>query len=127
MLLEVIPLGSPPSCTSQKEPSSPPQFGGEGNLPGHSTEKRSYWFFLKIARLLPIPKCRNTFITLPHICKSLEDKSMVIHSKNLFLFPSVYPGTEYTSAPIWKEILLICFESYKCIPCFHLGRVDRGM
>ena len=42
---------------------------------------------------------------------SLEDKSIFVHSKKAFLFPSVWPGTEYTRALIWKKNLLICFES----------------
>ena len=37
---------------------------------------------------------------------------MIVHSKKAFLFPSVWPGIEYTRALIWKKSLLICFECY---------------
>ena len=49
---------------------------------------------------------------------------MLFHSKKTFLLPSVWSGTEYTWALIWKKSLLICFESYQSIPYSHTGGVD---
>ena len=51
---------------------------------------------------------------------------MLVNSKKAFLFPSVWPETEYPWAFTWKKSLLICFESYQGIPYSHTGRVDRG-
>ena len=42
MLLRVISQCRFPSCTLQKRPFSPLQFGQEDNLPGHSIESRAY-------------------------------------------------------------------------------------
>ena len=50
---------------------------------------------------------------------------MLFHSKKASLLPSVWPGTEYTWALIWKKSSLICFESYHGIPYSHTGRVDK--
>ena len=41
----------------------------------------------------------NTFIIVkitPHVRDSLEDKSMLVHSKKAFLLPSVCSQTEHT-------------------------------
>ena len=54
-----------------------------------------------------------------------EDKSMIVYCKKLFLLPSVWPGTEYSWALIWKRSLLICFESYPGIPYFHTGSKQK--
>ena len=40
--LGVISQWGPPSCTLQKRPSSPLQFGPEENIPGQSIESRAY-------------------------------------------------------------------------------------
>ena len=72
----------------------------------------------------------NTFIIvkiLPHGRDSSEDKSMLFHSKKAFLLPVVWPGTEYTRTLIWKNSLLVCFESYQSIPYIHTGRVDSDV
>ena len=71
----------------------------------------------------------NTFIIvniIPYVRDSSQDKSMLFHSKKAFLFPSVWPGTEYAWALISKskKSLLICFESYQGILYSHTGRVD---
>ena len=58
VLLGEISQYAPPSCTLQKRPFSPLQFGQEENIPGHSTEGRTYWYVLKLARVLPIPTGR---------------------------------------------------------------------
>ena len=70
----------------------------------------------------------NTFITanITPTCKSLENKSMLVHTKKTFLLSSFWPETDYTSAPIWKKSLLICSESYQGISYSNTGRVDRG-
>ena len=52
---------------------------------------------------------------------------MLFHSKKALLLPSVWPGTEFTWALIWKKSLLICFESYEGIPYSNTGRVDRNL
>ena len=52
VISQCAPLPSPPL---QKRPSSPLQFGHEENIPGYSTERRAYWFVLKITRVFPIP------------------------------------------------------------------------
>ena len=63
-----------PSCTLQKRPSFPHQFGQEENMPGHSNlpgpphgtdsledslghsfERKAHWFVWKAARVFPIP------------------------------------------------------------------------
>ena len=54
VLLEVISKSSPPSCTFQKRPSSPLQFDLEENIPELSTERRTYWFVWKMAKVFPI-------------------------------------------------------------------------
>ena len=104
----------PPSCTLQKRTSSLLHFGQEENISGHSTERRAYefatgragfgWWTLLYQQTLP-----------PHERDSLDDKSMLVHSKKAFLLPSVWSGTEYTQALIWKKSLLICFENYQCM------------
>ena len=53
--LGVISQCGSPSCAFQKKPSVSLQFGQEENIPGHLTERRAYWFVLKIAKVLPIP------------------------------------------------------------------------
>ena len=43
----------------------------------------------------------NTFIIvniIPHVRDYLEDNSMLVHCKRVFLLSSVWPGTEYTLA-----------------------------
>ena len=137
MLLGVISQCGSASCTLQKRffaSSSPLQFGQEENILGHAIEKRAYWFVLKTARLFPILTSRNrmmnTFVIVnitPHIRDSVEDKSMLAHSKKAFLLPSIWPGIEYTRVLIWKKTLLICFESYQGIPFSHACRVDRNV
>ena len=66
VLLGLFSQCNPPSCTLQKRPSSPIQFGREENIPGHPTERRAYWFILKIANIFSIPASRmmNTFIII---------------------------------------------------------------
>ena len=120
-------------------PSPPLQFGQEKNIPAHSVERRAYWFALKTARVFPILTSRNrtmnifiilTIITItlpPHVRDSLENKSMLFHSKKANFLPSVWPKTKYTWALILKESLLICFQSYQGISYSHTGRVDRNM
>ena len=118
-----------PSCTHQKMPSSPLQFGQEENIPGHSIERRAYWFILKIVRMISIPTSRirmmNTFI----IVNIIHTYKRFPNPKKVFLLPSVWPRTEYTWALIWKKNLLqlICFQSYQGIPYSHRGRVNRTL
>ena len=64
-------------------------------------------------------------ITPTYIRDSSWDKSMLFHSKKALLLPSVWPGTKYTSALIWKKSLLICFESYQGIPYLFPYRQSR--
>ena len=103
------PLLHPP----KKKPFSPLQFGPEENIPGHSVERRAYWFVLKIFRVFPIPTGRVqikwwALLTLPlHVRNSLEDKSMLVHSKKAFLLSSVWPGAQCTWALVWKRSSLI--------------------
>ena len=59
VLLGVISRCGFPSCTLQKRPSSSLQFCQEENIPGHSIERRAYWFVLKISRMFPISMSRN--------------------------------------------------------------------
>ena len=65
-----------PLSSTFKRPYSPIQFGQEENIPGHSTERRAYWFILKIARLFLIPSSRNrtinTFIIVNFTFSPLE-------------------------------------------------------
>ena len=42
VLLVVISKRASLSCTLQKRPSSPLQFGKEENIPGHSIKRRAY-------------------------------------------------------------------------------------
>ena len=63
ILLGVISECGTPSCTPQKKPSSPFQFGQEEDIPGHSVERRTYWFILKIARMFPILLSKNRMIS----------------------------------------------------------------
>ena len=58
VLLGEISQCAPPSYTLQKRSLSPLQFGQKENIPGHSTEGRTYWYVLKLARVLPIPTGR---------------------------------------------------------------------
>ena len=55
MLLGVISRCSPASCTLQKRPSSPFQFGQEENMPGHSFERKAYLFVLNTDSVFSIP------------------------------------------------------------------------
>ena len=57
---------TPLLASFKKRPSYPLQFGQEENTPGHSIERRAYWFILKIASIFSIPASRmmNTFITI---------------------------------------------------------------
>ena len=55
--------------------SSPLQFGQEENIPGHSIERRTYWFILKIARMFPFPLSRNKIMS-SFITPSPRDKTM---------------------------------------------------
>ena len=72
VLLGLISQCDPFSCIRQKRPSSSFQFGQEENIPGHSSERRVYWFVLKIARVFPIHTSRNrmmntfTIVTITH-------------------------------------------------------------
>ena len=58
VLLVVFSQCDPPSCTLQKRPSSPLQFGQEENITGHPTGRRAYWFVLKIAGMFSVPQSR---------------------------------------------------------------------
>ena len=71
---QVLSQYGPPSCTLQKRPFSPLQFGQEENIPEQPTERRAYWLILKNARMFSIPMSRNrtmdTLITVkitPHL------------------------------------------------------------
>ena len=55
-LLCVISQCASPSCTLQERPSSPLQFRQEENIPGHSTERRAYWFVLKLPGCCLFPR-----------------------------------------------------------------------
>ena len=105
-------------------------------------ESRAYWFILKIARMFHIFTSRNrmtiTFIivsnsinpTCGHVSVvmwSCQVYSMLFQSKKTILFPSVWPGPEYTWALICKKSSLICFKSYQGIPYSHTGKVDRNV
>ena len=98
-------------------------------------ESRTYLSTLKIVRMFPILTSRNrlinTFIIVDitptcNVRDSSWDKSMLFCSKKESLLPSVWPGTEYTWALIWKKTLIICFESYQGIYP-HTGRVDMNL
>ena len=53
-------------------------------------------------------------VNITPTCKRCSwDKSMLFHSKKALLLPTVWPGTEYTWALIWKKSLLIYVESYQ--------------
>ena len=134
MLLGLISLCCPLSCTPQKRSFFSFQFGPEENITGHSFKMRAYWFVLKITRVFPIPTGRLGIgswtlicylILPPHVRYSFEDKSKLVLSKKAFLLPSVWPGIEYTWALIWKKSLMICFENYQGLPYSHTGRIDR--
>ena len=118
-----------PSCTHQKMSSSPLQFGQEENIPGRSIERRAYWFILKIVRMFSIPTSRNRMMNTFIIVNIIHSYKRFPNPKKAFLLPSVWPGTEYTLALIWKTSLLplICFQSYQGIPYSHRGRVDRSL
>ena len=88
-------------------------------------ERRAYWFFWSLSWCFLFP--RVGIALPPHVRDSLEDKSMSFLSKKVFLLPSVWPGTKYTWALIWKKSLLICFGSYQGILYSHTGRVDRNV
>ena len=115
--------------------SSPFQFCREENLPVRSTERRAYWFSLKIARMFLILESRNrmmnTFIIVninPHVRDSLDDKSMLSTPKrHSFSLQQNTLETEYTWALIWDKSLLICFERYQGIQYSYTGRVDRNV
>ena len=84
--------------------------------------------------MVPNPTSRNRMVNtftivniIPHVRDSLEDKSILFHSKKVFFLPSVWSGTEYTWALIWKKSLLTCFEGYQVILSSHTGRVDRNV
>ena len=89
-----------------KKPSSLLQLGQEENVPQHSTERRTYWFILKIARMFPIPLSRNrmmsSFIIVNIIPSPQRQDYAFPHSKKSFLLPSVLQGTEYTWTLIWR-------------------------
>ena len=57
----------------------------------------------------------------PHVKDSLEDKSMIVHSKEAFLVPSFWPWTEHTWTLTWKKSLMIWFKSYQGISYSHIG------
>ena len=123
MLLGVIKQCGPPSSTFQKRRSSPLQFGQEDNIPGHSMERRAYWFILKIARMFSIPTNRNrmmnTFIIVNitlHVWNSLKDKSMLFHSKKA----RIYLGT------FLKEDLTNLFSNLPGYFYSHTSRVHRN-
>ena len=55
----------------------------------------------------------NTFIMVtltPHVRDSSYDQSMLFHSKKALLFPSVWPGTEYTSTLIQEELTKLLWK-----------------
>ena len=54
VLLVVIAQCSPLFCTFQKRPLYPLQIGQIENIPGHSVERKAYWFVLKVPRVFPI-------------------------------------------------------------------------
>ena len=68
----------------------------------------------------------NTFkiVSITPTCKRW-DKFMLFRSKNALLLPSVWPGTEYTWALIWKKSLIHLFESYQGIPYLLPYRQSR--
>ena len=51
----------PPFLHHSKKPSSSLQFGQKENIPGHSIERRAYWFILKIGRMFLILRSRNNY------------------------------------------------------------------
>ena len=66
----------------------------------------------------------NNFIIdniTPYVIDSLENKSMFVHFKNVFLFTSLGHSFE-----IRAYGLLLCFERYQGILYSRTGRVDRG-
>ena len=126
VLLGVISQCGFPFWTLHKKTFLSLYFGQKENILEHSIESRAYWFILKIVRVFPILTSRNrtmsTFIIAkfsPHVRDSSKDMSMLFHSKEAFLLPSVWPGTEFTWALIYKKSLLICFESHQGIPYSH--------
>ena len=107
----------PPSCTLQKRPSSLVHFGQKLNILDSQLKKKFTDLVWKL------PGSSLFWQTSPHV----RDTSMLFHSTKAFLLPSVWPGTEHTWALIWKESLIICFESYQSIPYSHTGRVDSNV
>ena len=67
--------------------------------------------------LTSMNRLMNTFM--------IHAKSMLFDSKKVLLLPSVWPGTEYTWALIWKKSLLICFENYQGFPYLFPYRQSR--
>ena len=51
------------SCALQKRPSFSLQFGLAENIPGHSIEKRTYWFVLEISRMSLTPTSKNKMVS----------------------------------------------------------------
>ena len=61
----------------------------------------------------------NAFIIVninPACKRYLKDKSMLVHSKKAFLLPSVWPGTEYIWAFIWKKAYLFALKATRTFP-----------
>ena len=108
MLLGIILQCGPPSCTLQKRPFFPLQFGQEENISRHSIESRVYWFVLKIARVFPVHTGRVGIgwwtllqqVTLtPYVRDSSEDKSMLLHFKKSFSLTSL--GHSFERIACW--------------------------
>ena len=134
MLIGVILQCDPSSCTLEKRRFSPLQYGQEDNIPGNWKLKRGFTdlFWKSSGCSLSHRQSRNrminTFtivnITL-HVRDSIEDTSILVQSKNIFLLPSVWSGTDYSWALIWKKCLLIYSENYQGIPYSSKIRVGR--
>ena len=109
----------PPFLHPSKKPSSPLQFGQKENIPGHSTERRAYWFILKIGRMFLILRSRNYYQHMQEI---------VYRISLCFSIPKDLPSPfSLARELIWKSSLLICFDSYQGIPYSHTGRVGRNV
>ena len=90
--------------------------------------KQNLLIYLRITRMFPILTSRNRLmnaVIIVNITPTCKDKSTLSHSKKSLLVLSVWPGTEYTWALIWKKSLLICFENYQGIPYFFPYRQSR--
>ena len=109
-------MWSPFIAPFQKRPFFPLQFGQEENISGKSTERRVYWFIIKIARVLPVPTGRVgigwwTLLIIVNIT-SLGNKFMLlVHFKKVF--PLTLLGQSFKRRAYW---LLFHFQSSHGIP-----------